>query len=173
MSAALPEPWNRGPIEGVPPYLQPVAHAFLQAQEEIERATEGLTVEQIWTMPGGVASIGFHLGHLAGSTDRLLTYARGQALTEAQFAVLAGESHLIETRPPLQLLLEQWEGTAAALLKQLRSTSESELLLPREVGRKKLPSTTLGLLYHAGEHAARHTGQMITVSIIVRNSSRG
>jgi uncharacterized damage-inducible protein DinB len=32
---------------------------------------------------------------------------------------------------------------------------------PRGVGRKQLPSTVLGLLFHAAEHTMRHTGQLL------------
>ena len=69
----------------------PAAHALLQTLEDAEHWTSGLTDDQIWTAPNGAASIGFHLMHLAGSTDRLLTYARGAVLDAAQKAALAAE----------------------------------------------------------------------------------
>jgi hypothetical protein len=31
----MPEVWLRGPLPGMPPLLQPVAHALLQAREEL------------------------------------------------------------------------------------------------------------------------------------------
>ena len=34
----------------------------------------------LWTRPAGLASVGFHLQHIAGVIDRLFTYARGEAL---------------------------------------------------------------------------------------------
>jgi hypothetical protein len=40
---------------------------------------------------------------------------------------------------------------------------ERSLLEPREIGRAKLPSTTLGVLFHAAEHTARHAGQVMTL----------
>lgn len=171
MNASQPEPWLRGPVQGIPPLLQPVAHALLFTNEEIARVATGLTPEELWTMPGGVASVGFHLGHLSGATDRLLTYARGDGLSEKQFAVLASERHLVETRPPLVTLLQRWEETLDQALKQLRETASDQLMQPREVGRGKLPANVIGLLYHVGEHASRHTGQMVTTSMIVRNSN--
>ena len=39
---ALPDPWLRGPVEGIPALLQPVAHALIAAGEDIERAVAGL-----------------------------------------------------------------------------------------------------------------------------------
>ena len=76
--ATLPEPWLRGPIEGVPPLLMPAAHALLQAREDAAAIASSLTTEQLWMRPGGAASAGFHLRHLAGALGRLLTYARGE-----------------------------------------------------------------------------------------------
>jgi hypothetical protein len=84
--ATLPEPWLRGPIPGIAPVLQPAAHAFVMAREDVEAAVSGLAEDQIWARPAGIASLGFHLAHLAGSTDRLLTYARGEALSDVQRA---------------------------------------------------------------------------------------
>ena len=81
---STPEFWLRGPVEGVHPALMPAAHAFLQTIADVEAATAGLTNQQWWLSPGGAASIGFHVMHLGGSTDRLLTYARGEMLSEAQ-----------------------------------------------------------------------------------------
>src|SRR5687768_6485762 len=87
-----PEVWLRGPVAGIPPLLQPVAHSLLQSLEEVERHVTGLTSAQIWTKPGGAASVGFHVRHAAGSLDRLFTYARGEQLTPGQMAVLRGET---------------------------------------------------------------------------------
>ena len=76
-----PEPWLRGPIAGIPPLLQPAAHAFTMALEDSEAAVKELTTDELWLKPAGAASVGFHLAHLSGSTDRLLTYAQGKPLT--------------------------------------------------------------------------------------------
>ena len=77
---AQSEAWLRGPLEGVAPMLMPAAHALGQAGEDLEQAASDLTVEGLWVKPGSAASLGFHLGHIAGSIDRLLTYARGEQL---------------------------------------------------------------------------------------------
>jgi hypothetical protein len=84
----LPEVWLRGPVEGYAAELQPVVHALLQVREEVERHAADLTPEQLWARPGDAGSIGFHLRHIAGATDRLLTYARDEALTSEQLAFL-------------------------------------------------------------------------------------
>jgi hypothetical protein len=36
-----PDVWLRGPIEGITPLLQPVAHALLQTQEDVHAIMEG------------------------------------------------------------------------------------------------------------------------------------
>lgn len=168
MTAILPEPWLRGPIAGVPLLLQPAAHAFLMAEEDVTTAVADLTIEQFWREPGGIASAGFHLAHLAGSTDRLLTYARGETLSEVQRERLDRERKLSTSRPAPAALLTAWQTGVASAIVQLQSTPESSLLEPRLVGRARLPSTVLGLLFHAAEHASRHTGQIVTTAKLVR-----
>ena len=165
---ALAEPWLRGPLPGISSLLLPAAHALVAAREDVTNAVEGLTAEQLWLAPSGISTLGFHLAHLAGSTDRLLTYARGEALSPAQREVLAFERTLADTRPPLEQLLTTWHGVADAALQQLASTPEPALSAARAVGRAQLPSTVLGLLFHAAEHAARHAGQVVTTSKLVR-----
>ena len=71
------EPWARGPLEGVNPLIAPVLYVFDHAREDLAKWTADLTEEQLWATPYGFGSVGFHLRHLAGSTDRLLTYAEG------------------------------------------------------------------------------------------------
>jgi GNAT superfamily N-acetyltransferase/uncharacterized damage-inducible protein DinB len=167
-SQPRPEPWLRGPIPGIPSLLQPVAHAFVMSSEDTSNAVSTLSPEQLWIRPGGAASAGFHLLHLAGSTDRLLTYARGDGLSDAQRRMLTAEPVLPAPPPSVETLLEAWHATVQRALAQLAATSESILGEPRFVGRARLPSTVLGLLFHAAEHAQRHTGQLITTAKIVR-----
>jgi uncharacterized damage-inducible protein DinB len=40
------------------------------------------------------------------------------------------------------------------------------------VGRAKLPSTVLGLLFHAAEHTQRHVGQLLVTAKVVREGHR-
>ena len=157
------EAWLRGPMPGIHPALQPVAFALLQAAEDLPPLLENLTTDQLWTRPGRSAAIGFHLAHMTGSLDRLFTYARGEALREEQLAVLLGERALYDSRPPVATLLAKLESGMQRAIEQLRRTRAEELEQPREVGRKRLPSTTIGLLVHAAEHTARHAGQISTL----------
>ena len=164
-----PEPWLSGPIPGIPPLLMPVAHALVMAREDVERALADLDADALWSRPGAAASAGFHALHLAGSLDRLFTYARGQQLDDAQRAALDVEK--APPRMPAAELVRHVHATIDRALDQLRATDEATLLDPREVGRMKLPSNVLGLLFHAAEHTQRHVGQIVTTAKIVRGLS--
>jgi hypothetical protein len=166
-----PEPWLRGPLPGIPALLQPAAHAFLLTLEDVETTAGGLADAHVWAAPGGAASPGFHLMHLSGSTDRLLTYARGDGLSAAQRAALAAEQSHDGPKPSLADLLETWRATVDRALVQLATTREDALQEPRFVGRARLPSTVLGLLFHAAEHSQRHAGQFVTTVKILRGPS--
>jgi len=161
------EVWQRGPVPGVDPLLMPVAHALLQVQEDLQALAARVADEHVWTRPGGAASIAFHVRHIAGATDRLLTYARGEALSDAQRAAAKAESIEDPPRPPLRQLVDETVTALDRAIDQVRSTPAGSLLDPREIGRQRLPSTTLGLLFHAAEHATRHAGQALTTARIL------
>ena len=167
--SSQPEAWLRGPVPGIAGALQPVAHAFIAAREDVADAIANLTPAQTWLAPGGAASVGFHLMHLAGSTDRLLTYARGETLSDAQKAALAAERTPPEPRPLSEDLLKAWGVAVNRALSQLAGTQEADLGTARALGRAQLPTTMHGLLFHAAEHATRHAGQIITTAKIVRS----
>lgn len=164
------EAWLRGPLPGIDPYLMPAAHAFMQASDDLERAACDLTLEQLWLRPGGAASAGFHLRHIAGVIDRLFTYARGEQLTGQQREALAAEAAPGDPAPDADALVRLARAAIDGALAELRVTPRETLLEPRGVGRAQLPSTVLGLLAHAAEHVQRHTGQLITTAKIVRGS---
>lgn len=166
--AGLPPLWLRGPVAGIQPALQPVAHALMQVAEETPAVLAGVAAEHLWARPGGSASIGFHIVHLSGSLDRLFTYARGEGLSPEQFDALAAERTLQDRQPAVSELLGLLSATVDLALVQLRQTDPATLYTPREVGRGKLPSNTLGVLFHAAEHTIRHGGQIITLLRIVR-----
>jgi uncharacterized damage-inducible protein DinB len=155
------EVWLRGPIDGIRPLLQPVAHSLLQCREELTSYLAGLSPDQIWRQPSGAASVGFHVRHAGGSLDRLFTYARGEQLSPAQRAALLAETES-DQRPGAADLLAGFNAAVERALEQLRATDEQSLTAPRFVGRAKLPSTVLGLLFHAAEHTQRHAGQVVT-----------
>ena len=158
-----PEFWLRGPVPGIEPMLMPAAHALLQAREDIEQLAAGLSEDRLWQRPGGAASAGFHLQHLAGSLDRLFTYARGQALDARQREELRAEG----TPVPVASVIGRAYTTIDRALEQLRTTPPETLFHAREVGRAKLPATVIGLLFHGAEHTTRHVGQLITTLKVV------
>jgi|SRR5688572_17673556 len=161
------EVWLRGPIPKIPALLQPVAHAIVQSGEEVEKLMFGFPDEKLWVRPAGVASVGFHLQHLAGVLDRLFTYAQGQSLTEEQLAFLKLEGGPLAADVTGIELVHRFKAQIQKSLAQLENTDERTLQNPVSVGRKKLPSTVLGLLFHAAEHTQRHTGQMlVTVRVL-------
>jgi len=169
MSSAL-EVWQRGPLPEVPALLQPVAHALLQAREEINEYMEAFPAELLWTKLAGKANVGFHLQHLSGVLDRVFTYARAEKLSEFQFAQLAEEGHDSQDGYSTHDLVERFNKQVDSALKQLIETDESTLTNYRGVGRAGLPSTVIGLLFHAAEHTMRHVGQlMITVAVLRYN----
>lgn len=145
----------------------PAAHALLQTMDDLERATADLTVEELWQKPGTAAPIGFHLKHLAGSTDRLMTYARGERLNDAQKAALADEKSGGTPLADAATLLATLRATIDAAIDQLRATDPATLGEQRQVGRAAA-STVLGLIFHAAEHSQRHAGQVVTTVKIVR-----
>ena len=162
-----PEAWLRGPVEGVPDLLQPVAHALVQAKEETRRLLENFPPGLLWQRSAGLASVGFHLQHIAGVIDRLFTYARGESLTREQQAALDGEGHEPEAVGIVNDLLDAIDAQVDRALNQLRGMQPLTLTDARLVGRKQLPSTVIGLLFHAAEHVQRHVGQLlVTVRIL-------
>jgi uncharacterized damage-inducible protein DinB len=154
----LPEPWLRGPIEGAHPLTAPVLYAFQQAREDLAHYTAGMTHEQLWATPHGFGSVGFHLRHIAGSTERLTTYLQGKQLTAAQLAAVAEEHQTSATRDELLAGLDRAFREAEAVV---RSIDPSTLAGAREVGRQRLPATVIGLISHIAEHTQRHVGQAI------------
>ncbi len=163
----MPEVWLRGPLPDVPALLQPVAHALLQAREEVTAEMSGFPEHRLWDTPGGVASVGFHLQHLAGVLDRLFTYAKGKTLDISQSQSLAAEG-VPDARVSSRELVAAFHVQVDRALEELRNTDESILTQHRPVGRAQLPSTVLGLLVHAAEHTSRHVGQLLVTVRVQR-----
>jgi uncharacterized damage-inducible protein DinB len=160
------EVWQRGPIEGVPGLLQPVAHALLQVKEETAEHVAGLEDSLLWEKPAGAASIAFHLKHIAGVIDRLFTYAKGEKLSTHQLEYLAGEAQAT-VDVTSQQLMQNLSHQIDQAIEQLKHTDVNSLLEHRALGRKQIPTNVIGLLFHAAEHAQRHLGQMIvTIKVL-------
>jgi hypothetical protein len=182
------EAWLRGPLPGVPALLQPVAHALVQARDEVRAALADFPAAALWARPAGVAPVGFHLQHLAGVLDRLTTYARGAPLDAAQLAALAAEGSppaAVSPQSPeaaptggdgphrplaseVAPLVAAFEAQVERALAQLRATDAARVTDARGVGRARLPSTVLGLIFHAAEHTQRHLGQLLVTARVVR-----
>lgn len=159
--------WQRGPVEGVPDLLQPVAHILLQVGESADELIEKLTEPEWNARPAGVASAAFHVRHITAVIDRLFAYARGEGLSAEQFAELRSEGDPVTADDVLAVTaaLHSRIDEAVAELKTIDPATLGDF---REVGRAKLPSTVIGCLVHGGEHAMRHIGQLSVTTRIVR-----
>ena len=159
---SLPEPWLRGPIADIDPLVAPILYAFQQAREDLAKFTEPLSKAQLWATPYGFGSAGFHILHIAGSTERLISYLQGRELTPEQMARLEAEK---SPRPIARdELLGLLDGSFADAERVVRALDPATLAEPRTVGRKALPTTVIGLLTHLAEHTQRHVGQAISAA---------
>jgi len=161
------EVWLRGPLPELPALLQPAAHALLQALEEISIPESQFPNDLLWERPADVASVGFHLQHLTGVLDRLLTYARKESLNDIQLEYLRGEAKEPFIGCTYGDLLNNFKSQVGKALDQMRETDESSLTEIRYVGRARIPSTHLGLIFHAAEHSQRHVGQLLVTARIL------
>ena len=158
--------WQRGPVDGVPAMLQPVAHIVLQIGESVPQLADGLSEAEWNARPAGVAACAFHVRHIIGVLDRLFTYARGESLSEAQFVSLRGEGEPIAIAD-VPALLAQFDVQVASAIAELKATDPAILGDYRAVGRAQLPSTVIGCLVHGAEHGMRHVGQLsVTVRVV-------
>jgi uncharacterized damage-inducible protein DinB len=164
--AILPEPWLRGMWTDVPPVQRGVIHALELACEDLDRWCAPLTDAELNSRPCGVASVAFHLRHIARSLDRLLTYAEGGELNSTQTWALSAE--MDEGGKHAELFGELHEALQKSA-RRVRALPASEFDRPRYVGAKKLPTTLGGLLVHIADHTQRHVGQAITTAKIARS----
>ena len=159
------EPWMRGPIDGVSPLIAPVLYAFDHAREDLAKWTAGLAQEQLWATPHGFGSVGFHLRHLAGSTDRLLSYAEGRQLSAGQLVFLKAEHQAGATREELLAAMDASFRRVEQFVRGLDPAASTEF---RGIGRKQLPTTVIGILVHIAEHTQRHIGQAISAAKLAK-----
>jgi uncharacterized damage-inducible protein DinB len=161
------EPWLRGPIPDVHPSLAPVLHSFAQVREELALYTSGLPSDAVWRRLGAVPSLGFQLRHIAGSVERLVTYLSGEQLSPEQIGALKSES---VSGAPLEELLAIVNASLEDASTRVRSINPASLYDARFVGKKRLPTTVIGLLVHVAEHTQRHLGQAITTTKLLREA---
>lgn len=161
------EVWQRGPLPNIPGLLQPVAHALLQAREELKELTDSFPESLLWERPAGVASPAFHLQHLTGVLDRLFTYAKSKPLTEGQLHSLSIEGDKSQTPSGLEQLVQLFNKQVDLTINELSQVDISTLTDTRTIGRKQIPTTLIGLYTHAAEHTMRHIGQLhVTIKIL-------
>ena len=148
--------WQRGPIDGVPAVLQPVAHMRLQVRDSGRQFVEPVTGAEWNARPAGVASAAFHVRHVEG-VIAALTYARGDALTPEQYLRSRRSGG---ARPRPRGVLAALDARVSAAVAELRTID------CRNAGRLSWgrPGTVdvdgHGCLVHGAEHAMRHVGQL-------------
>ena len=160
------EPWMRGTLTEVEPVRRAVLHALELAVEDVAVWSEELSDAEMFARPCELPSVAFQLRHVVRSLDRLLTYAEGRQLSEAQLAALKTE---MDAGSVAKVMVEFREGLARAMERVL-AISPGSFADARGVGRKMLPTTVAGLLIHCAEHTQRHVGQMVTTVKVVKAS---
>ena len=165
------EPWLRGTLREVPAVGRAVIHALELAVEDARKWCGELSDAEMEALPAGLPSVGFQLRHMAGSVDRLLTYAEGGQLNDEQMEWLASE--LTARRGREEMLAEFTQKMAEAIARVrvlglqdlgLQDLGLQDLEAQRFVGRKRVATSLGGLLVHVAEHTARHVGQMVSTA---------
>lgn len=163
------EPWMRGTHGELDPVIRAVVHALELAEEDVAKWCELLSEEEMFQRPGGVAPVAFHLRHIVRSLDRLLTYAEGRMLDEAQLAALRTEM----AAGTMEAVMAEFRAGLAMAKERVRMFPVESFGELRGIGRKQLPTTVAGLLVHCAEHTSRHVGHVVTTVQMVRYSLRG
>jgi uncharacterized damage-inducible protein DinB len=144
-------------------------HALDLALDDLSKWTEGLTDDEVHVQPYGLPTIGFHLRHIARSTDRLLSYAEGNQLSGEQLAALRAEQTVPEQgQESLATLLSEVEVAFSNAADRIRVLATADLNTFRGVGRKQLPTSIGGALIHVADHTQRHVGQVVTTAKVLK-----
>jgi uncharacterized damage-inducible protein DinB len=169
-SAPIPntEPWLRGTHADVPAAARAVLHALDLALDDLTKWTAGLTDAEIHVSPLGLTPIAFHLRHIAGSTDRILTYAEGGQLSAEQLTTLKAEQGSEANQESLAALLAGVEAAFSNAAERVRVLATANLETPRLVGRKQLPTSLGGAMIHVADHTQRHVGQVVTTAKVLK-----
>ncbi len=145
------EPWLAGKHADLDPIRRLLACSLDHALADVRK----------WTPAEPGAAVAFHLRHIAGSVDRLWTYALGGQLSEDQLASLQSESQGAGDREDL---LDAVAAVFERVQTQLRMLEDLDYREPRYVGRQRVEVPIGLLLGHIAEHTQRHTGQLIALS---------
>ena len=169
-TAAAPytEPWLRGTHADVPAAARAVLHALDLALDDLTKWTAGLSDAEIHASPLGLTPIAFHLRHIAGSTDRILTYAEGGQLSAEQLTTLKAEQGSEANQESLAVLLAGVEAAVSNAAERIRVLATANLETPRFVGRKQLPTSIGGAMIHVADHTQRHVGQVVTTAKVLK-----
>lgn len=159
------EPWLSGSYTDVPAVPRAVLHALDLALDDITKWVDGLTDAEVHSAPLGLTPIAFHLRHIVGATDRILTYAEGGQLSPEQLTALKSESVGNE---PLAVLLANLEISFTDATARIRNLATANFNAPRFVGRKQLPTTLGGALIHVADHTQRHVGQVVSTAKLLK-----
>jgi uncharacterized damage-inducible protein DinB len=162
------EPWLRGTHADVPAAARAVLHALDLALDDLTKWTAGLTDAEIHASPLGLTPIAFHLRHIAGSTDRILTYAEGGQISAEQLAALKAEQGSEGNQESLAALLAGVEAAFSNAAERVRVLATANLDTPRAVGRKQLPTSLGGAMIHVADHTQRHVGQVVTTAKVLK-----
>ena len=159
------EPWLTGSRADVHALLAPTLYAYEQARSDVASWTQPLSDAQIWSRPHGLAPVGFQIRHIAGSVERLTTYLKGDQLTAEQLDAMKKE---MDQGPGREELLRILGDSLRQSEEAILALDPATLDQPRYVGRKRLPTTVIGLVVHLAEHTQRHVGEAIITAKLVR-----
>ena len=162
------EPWLSGTHTDVPAAGRAVLHALELALDDVTKWTAGLTDAEVNSQPLGLPSIAFLLRHIAGSTDRILTYAEGNQLSAGQLAALKAEQGSEGNQEALAELLAEVEASFSNAADRIHVLATANLDTPRFVGRRQLPTSIGGALIHVADHTQRHVGQVVTTAKVIK-----
>ena len=170
--AAAPyiEPWLSGTYADVPAAGRAVLHALDLALDDLTKWTAGLSDAEVHSAPLGLNPIAFHLRHIAGATDRILTYAEGGQLSAEQLTALKSEAAPLSDpeSESLAALLAEVEISFTNAAERIRILATGNLATQRGVGRKQLPTSLGGALIHVADHTQRHVGQVVTTAKVIK-----
>jgi len=164
MTDAYVEPWLRGTLTEVDAVRRQVLHTFELAEDDMEKWCAGLSDAEMNARPFGIAPVSFHLRHMVGAIDRLLTYLAGGQLSAEQIATMRGELSAGGTTAEVMQFFKDGLADARRRVLLISPGSYEEA---RGVGRKMLPTTVGALMVHCADHTHRHVGQAVTTSKVV------
>lgn len=163
-ASGQPEPWLRGTHRDLDSVVRQVVHALELTAEDVNHWCGALKDDEMNARPMGLTPLAYHLRHIPRSLDRLLCYAEGNQLNEAQLAALKSE---LDSDASKADLMHEFETGLSEAMQRVRAFTPEQYNAERGVGRKMLPTTVGGLLVHCADHTQRHTGQVVTTAKVL------